>query len=81
MAGEGKERTMTVRLAIAVRPNGHWNSAGWSGIADETKLALASAGVFANGAGHYLVDVEVPVPLEGAKQQAPQRVVNEMIGE
>jgi hypothetical protein len=60
-----KERTVKVRVAVAVDPDGAWNASGW-GNADgpvdaqmAMEIACESVGT---GENRFWLEVEVPIP-------------------
>ncbi len=64
------KKTIRVRIAVAVTPNGCWDTRGmkltptWTGESDEKMARLASDFLFErNGTGHVVfVECEVPLP-------------------
>lgn len=57
------ERTVRVRIAVAVQPDGGWNAAGWEDGSDNEKLDAALQPM-TNNAAHVWIEAEVPVPPE-----------------
>ena len=53
-------KTVKVRIAVAVDPDGNWNAYGWTD-ADGVAMELALEGV-ASGEARYWVTAELPVP-------------------
>ena len=50
-----------VRIAVAVDPNGDWNSAGWKTTSDREKMELATEPLEPGEARYWLeADLDVP---------------------
>ena len=50
-----------VRIAVAVTPDGDWNSAGWANGKDADKMALACE-TMETGEARYWLEAELEVP-------------------
>lgn len=58
-------KTVKVRIAVVVAPDGSWNSCGWSGAeSDEEKMELALEVVPSNGEARYYLEAELPLPCD-----------------
>lgn len=61
-----KQRTVTVRIAVAVDPSGRWNASGWSNATtgqpeEGAAMDLAIEGVD-EGEARYWVEATLPLP-------------------
>lgn len=54
-------KTVRVRIAVSVDPDGVWNSCGWSEGSDADKSGLAFEEQAYGGALHW-VEADVPIP-------------------
>lgn len=54
-------KTVKVRIAVAVGPDGDWNSSGWRDGDDKMKMELCTETV-ANGEARYWLEAELAVP-------------------
>jgi hypothetical protein len=54
-------RKVRVRIAVAVDPDGNWNSCGWSSGDDEQKLEIATEDL-QHGESRYWLTAELEVP-------------------
>jgi hypothetical protein len=55
---------MKIRIAVAVSPDGEWNSAGWGGkheVTDHDKMQIAIEPI-PSGEARYFIEVEVELP-------------------
>lgn len=56
-------KTVKVRIAVAVDPEGEWNSCGWSKSDDKDCRSIAIEGV-APGEVLYWLEADLPLPEE-----------------
>ena len=54
-------RTVRVRIAVAVDPDGGWSAWGGSGVKDHVSMSYATDGVGEGEARHW-VEADLPVP-------------------
>jgi hypothetical protein len=58
-------RTVQVRIAVAVDPEGNWHASGWSGEngtpVGREAMEIAASEV-RSGGGHYWVEARLPIP-------------------
>ena len=54
-------KTVKVRIAVAVDPDGDWHACGWSGSSDETMMRTA-VDTIAEGERRYWIEAELEVP-------------------
>jgi len=54
-------KTVKVRIAVCVDPQGDWSSSGWSGATDEDMMENAS-GDTSMDAKQYFIEAEIPIP-------------------
>ena len=55
------QKTVKVRIAVAVDPKGGWNSSGWAGGSDTDKMQICVE-TLDEGEARYWLEVELPVP-------------------
>ena len=60
--------TVKVRIAVAVDPDGDWNSCGWKDGDDKDKMGMC-CDTLGSGEARYWLEAELPIP-EIAKIQA-----------
>lgn len=68
------ERTVKVRIAVAVDPSGDWNACGCKGMEDGEMMALACDTV-GGGEARYFLTAELPIP---SPSEIPARVESEV---
>lgn len=54
-------KTVKVRIAVAVDPEGNWSSAGWSNGRDGDKMGIACETV-GTGEARYWLEAELAIP-------------------
>ena len=65
-------KTVRVRIAVAVDPNGEWNASGWNSLTDkydDVAMGIALEGV-GEGEARYWIEAELPLPTGAATVQA-----------
>jgi len=53
--------TVRVRIAVAVDPDGDWNSCGWKGGGDENAMEICTESI-GSGEARYWLEADLPVP-------------------
>lgn len=54
-------KTVRVRIAVAIDPAGRWNSCGWWAGSDAEKMALVGE-VLNEGESRFWLEADLPVP-------------------
>lgn len=68
-----EQKTVRVRIAVAIGDDGQWNCCGWRGCADEDARGIASDTLESEQFVIHWVEADIPVPqpqtIEGAGTQ------------
>lgn len=55
-------KTVKVKIAVAVDPDGDWNANGWSSADDDIMMMDLVVDTLKDGEARYWVEAELPVP-------------------
>jgi hypothetical protein len=56
-------KTVKVRIAVAVDPEGNWNSCGWSDAPSDKSMTDIAADMVGDGEAHFWLTAELPIPV------------------
>lgn len=70
------KKTVKIRIACAVDPDGDWHACGWTGATDEIMMEIACETV-AQGERRYFLEVELELPSYEADTIKVEKVYND----
>lgn len=60
-------KTVKVRAACVIDPQGHWNISGWDNVPDSEMMGVALDGFYHDNERRYFITAEVPLPAPPAE--------------